>query len=190
MSLATLLLVALSLSVDAFGACAARGAARGRLPLPHRLRVAAVFGGFACLGPLIGWAVGHAFHAQVAEIDHWIAFALLAGLGGKMIWDALATQPDADVSTGERLGVLLAVALATSIDSIAVGISLPMMDVAIALAAPVIGAVTLGAALAGLWLGAFGGRGFGPRAELIGGGLLMLIGLRILITHLIAGAAA
>jgi len=189
-TLDALLILALGLSFDAFGASVSRGAAGGGASPAMQLQIAGLFGVFATAAPVAGWAVGLAFYDLIASVDHWVAFVLLGGVGIHMIYEAthsganrVGASPTA-ATPGRRLAVLAASAFATSVDAGVVGISLPVLRVNILLAAGVIGTVTFVASLVGLRLGHAGGIAFGHKAEIAGGLVLIAIGAKILIEHL------
>jgi len=185
-TLATLLL-ALSLATDAFAAALAKGASRQVAPGPvAALRVGATFGTLEALAPLAGWAVGLAFAAPLAAIDHWLAFALLAAVGGRMILTALAAGPDAPTRAPAAAAsgrTLLLAAAGTSIDAAAVGMSLALIEADILGTVLVIGAVTAGLATLGVLMGRAVGPRFGRAAGAFGGVALIAIGLKILAEH-------
>lgn len=137
--------------------------------------------------PVLGWLAGRTFVDYIADYDHWIAFALLAFVSGRMFWEAL--HPDdhgkqtADITRGL---LLLTLSIATSIDALAVGLSFAMIDFSIALASPVIGVVAFIATTAGFLIGRKAGKLIGKRAEIIGGVILLIIAFRILLSHLLA----
>lgn len=184
MTFATLILIALGLSMDAFGAAIGRGAAVGRhAGLADILKVGFLFGAFASLAPLIGWAIGNAFYTLIEAYDHWIAFALLTVVGLKMVRDGWVEAETNMGAHGYRLLVIVIAAIATSVDAAAVGITLPSFHVNVLFAASVIGFVTFLASIAGSYLGRFVGQQIGRRAEVFGGILLIAIGVRIVIEH-------
>ncbi len=185
--LAAVVLIALALAMDAFAVAVASGLYIRRLHVNHALRIAGMFGLFQGVMPLAGWLAGRSARRLVATLDHWIVFALLAGIGGKMIYESLVL----DNRDGRRPGFdplsmsfLLLLAVATSIDALAVGISYGLLAVAVALPAIVIGVVTFALSLVGVYLGDHVGHLFERRIEAIGGVILIAIGLRILIGHL------
>jgi len=183
MSFHALLLVAIGLSMDAFGASISRGALIGALRHSVTLRVAGLFGGFAAATPLVGWAVGFAFLDLIAAFDHWIAFGLLSAVGAKMIYDAQARRGGAASNTSLRVLILVTSALATNIDAGIFGITLPIMQVNLVTASATIGLVTFIASFAGMHVGRVTGAALGHKAEIIGGLILILIGIKILIDH-------
>ena len=184
MTIATLFLLALGVSADAFAVAVGHGAAAKRLARTEALRVALFFAGFQALMPAVGWFVGHSFSDMIVAWDHWLAFVLLAAIGGKMIWDDF--HPDADETlTEERIGTghLLTLAVATSIDALAVGVGLLFLPSIIATALT-IGAVTFTLSLAGVLLGHRFRSLASRHSKTIGGVILILIGLKILTDHL------
>jgi putative Mn2+ efflux pump MntP len=186
MSYATALVLALSLSMDSFAAALGTGAVLRRPGLGEALRVGLLFGGVQLAMPLIGFALGLTFASYVEAVDHWIAFLLLLGVGGKMLWESLSgDEDDEDDSPRGRLGLgrLFLMAVATSIDAAAVGVSLAVMDVDIVGVCLLIGVVTFGMASSGVLMGRAAGPLFGKRAELLGGLGLIAIGVKILVEH-------
>jgi len=155
-----------------------------------QFRLSFHFGLFQFLMPVIGWFLGRRLAGALAAVDHWIAFGLLAFVGARMILSAWKGGPDAPVPRGDpsRGLTLVALSVATSIDALAVGFSLALLHVEIWYPAAVIGVVTAALSFAGVRLGAFLGRAFGRGMEAAGGILLLLIGLRILLEHLLGGS--
>ncbi len=186
MDLASVPLIAVGLSMDAFAVAIGRGA---MLPRAERARgalsMALAFGLFQALMPVAGWLLGSAFADLIGGIDHWIAFLLLAGIGGRMCYEAATGHGD-DVRPTLSIRVLLLLAVATSIDALAVGIGLRLADPAtpILAAGLLIGIVTFGFSLTGGLAGSRLGERFGRSMEALGGVVLIGIGLRILVTHL------
>lgn len=185
MPLWTLLLVALGVSADAFAVALGKGLHIRRLGVRDAAAIALSFGGFQALMPLIGWFVGVRLQGYITEVDHWVAFGLLALIGGKMLHEALTAGPD-DEPDEDHVGVreLLVLSVATSIDALAVGVSLAFLDVSILGAAALIGVVTAVVSLVGVVVGHRAGLRFRGPAEIAGGVVLILIGLRILLEHL------
>ena len=188
MSFIELFIVAIGLSMDAFAASVCKGLCMRRVNWMHAVIIAAFFGGFQALMPVIGWALGVSFASIIEPIDHWIAFGLLALIGGKMLWDAFHEEPEeVDCSvTGSKLDMreLLMLAVATSIDALAVGVSLAFLGVGIVEAAVVIGVATFALSLAGVVIGSRFGARFERSASVAGGVILILIGCKILLEHL------
>lgn len=183
-SVFTLLFVAVGVSADAFAVSLAQGVRVRRHIHRDALLVAGTFGLFQALMPLLGWVLGAQFSAFIAPIDHWVAFGLLLLIGGKMLWEALhtdaATTRTGRISTRE----LLLLAVATSIDALAVGLSFAFLHVDIVPAVIVIGLVTAVLAYVGVVLGHRVGTRFRKPAEIAGGVILIGIGVKILVEHL------
>ncbi len=177
--------LSLSMSTDAFAAAVGRGASH-RPNLGAALRAGAVFGIIEAITPLIGWGLGLLAAGLVEQIDHWIAFVLLAAVGGKMIWEACKPlDPDLE-TTPVRSGpwALIATAIGTSIDAAAVGVGLAFLGANIWIIALSIGLTTFVLTTAGMLIGRAVGARFGKRAELIGGLALIALGTTILLEHL------
>lgn len=185
MTIFSLFLIALGLSVDAFAAAVGRGTAVDHPHIGVALKTGLIFGLIEMITPVIGWGLGTAFSSFVDEIDHWIAFGLLAGVGGHMAWHAFQKDDEAPKSSGS-LWMLIATAVGTSIDAAAVGISLALLDVDIRIAAPIIGLTTFVVASFGMWAGKMIGDKVGHWAEVAAGIGLALLGCGILYTHTMA----
>jgi putative Mn2+ efflux pump MntP len=194
MTLLTLLALGFGLSVDSFAAAVARGSSARVLRRRDAVLVGLVFGVAQAVTPLIGWLLGRALSGWVEAVDHWIAFGLLAFIGGQMVVRASIELRAAPTAEGEqtgghhglRLGGVAVTALATSIDAIAVGIGLAMTEVNIWAACLVIGVVTTLMAALGMMIGKRAGESLGPWAELFGGLILVVLGATILGEHLAA----
>jgi putative Mn2+ efflux pump MntP len=186
-SLLNLVVVALGVSADAFAVALTQGVRARRALQRQALTIALVFGLFQAGMPVVGWLVGSTLADLIAPVDHWIAFVLLVAIGAKMLWEAVRPGDD-EAADAARLPVreLLALAVATSIDALAVGLSLAFLDVPIAPAAALIGVVTAMLTYAGVLLGHRLGTRFQTPAEVVGGVVLIGIGTKILIEHLIA----
>jgi manganese efflux pump family protein len=186
----TLGALGLGLSVDAFAAAVGKGAAIGRPKLKDALRIGIVFGTFEALMPALGWLIGKAVATWFAEYGGWIAFLLLVGVGGHMMWEAwhgdLAERhgEEEKAKSAGMLGVALT-AVATSIDALAVGVSLAVMGIPLLAACIVIGGVTTVIATSGVMLGKHAGIWLGRYAEIAGGAVLILIGAAIPIQQLL-----
>lgn len=182
MGFVELFLIAVGLSMDAFAVSVCKGLGMQRLNMGQAVVIALFFGGFQALMPVIGWAVGAQFAHFVYTYAHWIAFALLAFVGGKMLWDAFHEDEEEDAGPFKlELGDLLMLAIATSIDALAVGVSFAFLDVAIAPSAALIGVTTFVLSLAGVAVGhQFGSRWEKP-ATIVGGIVLILIGVKVLL---------
>jgi manganese efflux pump family protein len=182
--------LAVALAMDAVAVAAVRGLAeRDQRGWAAGLWLALLFGGFQAGMAVLGWAIGAWGGAYVMAFDHWIAAGLLVGLGGKMIVTSVrgARGFDSDLPAPphrSRIAVDLVLALATSIDAAAAGLTLPLLPLQPAVAVVVIGVVTTGLAAGGYAIGRRAGRQLGTRLELVGGVLLVVIGVRILVAHL------
>lgn len=177
--------LSLSMSADAFAAAVGRGAVQ-RPTFSASVRAGLVFGVIETLTPLIGWAIGLAAAGFVQSIDHWIAFGLLAVVGGKMVWEAARRDPNEVEADLPRTGMLalIATAVGTSIDAAAVGVSLAFLGANILVIALSIGLTTFVLATIGMLIGRAAGARLGSIVELIGGLLLIGLGLKILLEHL------
>ncbi|WP_094576227.1 manganese efflux pump MntP [Kingella denitrificans] len=189
MNLLTTILLALGMSVDAFAAALARGAGSLHYTWRQTVKTALIFGIVETITPLIGWLAGSMTQKFIAEYDHWLAFGLLLALGLKMIWGALHDDGDeaaaADKNrTDTTLLLTVITAIATSIDSMVVGVGLAFLDANIWLTALAIGTSTTIMAAVGLRLGRLLGQKIGSRAEMAGGVVLIGIGTFILLEHL------
>jgi manganese efflux pump family protein len=181
------IILALSMSTDAFAAALGKGAVLDRPRLGDALRVGLVFGIVEAITPVIGWAAGFAASAYIAAIDHWIAFALLSAIGGKMIWDGMRRPNEQAKPTRHSFGLLLTTAIGTSIDAMAVGVTLAFLNANIIVIALAIGLATFVMTTIGILLGRVLGGKFGRIAEILGGVGLILIGAKILIEHTLGG---
>lgn len=183
MGYGALFLIGVGLSMDAFAASICKGLAMGRIRWRQGAVIALLFGGFQALMPLLGWALGRQFEGYITSIDHWIAFLLLGWIGGKMIWDAFHDEGSC-CPAGFDLREVLMLAVATSIDALAVGITFAFLDVAILPAAGCIAAVTFLLSTAGVKAGSlFGGR-CRAQAQALGGCILILLGGKLLLEGL------
>lgn len=179
----SVLLMAVGLAMDAFAVAICKGLAMKRPGIRQILIVGIWFGVFQALMPVIGYYLGSSFYSYIEDYDHWIAFILLALIGVNMIREAISDEEEGvDASTGFR--TMLVLAVATSIDALAVGISLAMTGDDIMTSAVVIGVVTFLISASGVKIGSLFGDRFGKKAELVGGVILILIGLRVLLDHL------
>ena len=183
MKLIDIIIIAIGLSMDAFAVAICKGLSVIKLKPKHALAAGLYFGGFQALMPVIGFLLGFKFEKYIAGIDHWIAFLLLAMIGGSMIREALGDADD-QINDSFSFKAMLPLAVATSIDAVAVGISFAFLGVDIVAAALIIGAVTFVLSGAGVYIGYFFGTRFRTKAEIAGGIVLILIGLKILLEHL------
>ena len=185
MSLVELFFIAVGLSMDAFAVSVCKGLTTRKISAKHLLLVGAWFGGFQALMPLIGYFLGSLFADMITKYDHWIAFILLLFIGGNMIKEAVGDEEHVDASMDVKGMFILAVA--TSIDALAVGVTFAFLKVAIVPAVSFIGIVTFVCSAAGVKIGSIFGTKYSKKAELFGGVVLILIGIKILVEGLIAG---
>lgn len=182
-----MLLVGVGLSMDAFAASVCKGLQSSRINWTQALITAFSFGLFQAVMPLIGWALGSSFAAYIEPVDHWVAFVLLAAVGGKMLWDAFHEDDGCDCEDGRfSIRELLMLSVATSIDALVVGISFSMTDMSIGLAVVVIGVTTFALSLVGFAIGNRFGARYERPATILGGVALILLGVKILAEHLFA----
>ena len=183
MSFIDIFLIGVALSMDAFAVSICKGLSVKRVEPKHLLTVGVYFGGFQALMPLTGFLLGFKFEKFIVSVDHWIAFVLLALIGGNMIREALSGEEEEhDASFSFR--TMLPLAVATSIDALAVGISFAFLGVDILNAAIIIGITTFVLSGAGVYVGNIFGAKYKSKAEIVGGVVLILIGLKILLEHL------
>ena len=183
MDLLSLFLIAVGLSMDAFAVSVCKGLATPKYKLKYSMICGAWFGGFQALMPAVGYLLGVNFKKYITAIDHWIAFVLLALIGFNMIREALKSDDEgADPSFTAKSMSLLAVA--TSIDALAIGITFAFLDVNIVAAVLFIGVCTFVISAAGVKIGSAFGTRFKSKAEIAGGAILIILGLRILVEHL------
>ena len=171
--------------MDAFAVSVGKGLAMRRLDMRQAFVIALFFGGFQALMPVIGWFLGAQFAQYVTSVAHWIAFALLAFIGGKMLWDAFHEETEGDGSGDGAIGFveLVMLAVATSIDALAVGVSFAFLEVSIAPSAALIGVTTFVISLAGVAIGHMFGSRWEKPATIAGGLILVFIGMRIVLDH-------
>ncbi|MDT8440354.1 MAG: manganese efflux pump MntP family protein [Desulfuromonadales bacterium] len=181
----TLLGLAVALGMDAFAVALGAGVVLQKLTGRHLFRLGFHFGLFQALMPVLGWLAGLSVTHWIAAWDHWIAFALLAVIGGRMIREARQEQPPAEAKDPTRGLTMVMLAIATSIDALAVGFSLSILGVSIWLPALVIGLVAGAMTVTGMLIGDRIGLRWGSRVEILGGLVLIGIGLKILVEHLL-----
>ncbi len=183
MGLGALLLLAVGLSMDAFAVSICKGLSMKRSSVQAQLICGAWFGGFQALMPLIGYYLGTLFAGAIEAFDHWIAFGLLFLIGVNMIREAFSDEEEDSGDLSFRS--MLVMAIATSIDALAVGVSLAMAgDVNIWLAVAMIGVTTFLLSAVGVKVGSVFGSRFEKKAQILGGGILILLGVKILLEHL------
>ena len=187
MSYIELFILAVGLSMDAFAVSVCKGLSVQTLRPRHGLICGAYFGAFQALMPVIGWVLGRQFESLIKSIDHWIAFVLLGLIGANMIREALKKEEET-VSASFSPRAMLPLAVATSIDALAVGVTFAFLDVAIVPAVSFIGATTFVLSFAGVKIGSVFGMKYKSKAELVGGIVLIVMGVKILIEHLFFGS--
>ena len=180
-----LFLIGIGLSMDAFAVAICKGLGMERINKRDTLLLALFFGGFQALMPLTGYLLGSRFASYIERWDHWIAFVLLAFIGSRMIRESRA-QAEEEIEHGGTISYreLFTLAVATSIEELAVGVSFAFLGVRIAPAVTLIGCTTFVLTLVGVWVGNLFGSRYKSRAELTGGIILILIGVKILLEHL------
>lgn len=187
MGFAELFLIGVGLSMDAFAVSVCKGLnMRGKINFKHAGVIALFFGGFQAIMPLIGYFLGMGFEKYITRIDHWIAFLLLGFIGGKMIVEAIKEWNEVDKQEEDMLDIkeLFVLAVATSIDALAVGITFAFLNVNIWSAISIIGTTTFVLSVIGVVIGNKFGSKYKSKAELVGGIILVLMGVKILLEHL------
>jgi len=184
MKLITITIIAVGLAMDAFAVSIVSGAAYKQLKLRHSLRIALFFGGFQTFMPLIGSLAGLSIKKYTAGFDHWIAFVLLSAVGAKMIYESTKISSAYKSLDPSNIFVLLVLSVATSIDALAVGVTLSLITNSIIAAVIIIGIVTFAMSYLGVSIGRKFGHFFESKIEALGGIFLIALGLKILIQHL------
>ncbi len=183
MTLQELFIIAVGLSMDAFSVSVCKGLSVGRVRPVHALTCGGYFGLFQGLMPLLGWLLGVRFQSFIVSVDHWVAFVLLGLIGVNMIRESRESEEEClDCSFGFR--AMLPLAVATSIDALAVGVTFAFLQVDIIPAVAFIGVVTFALSAVGTWVGGVFGSRFKGKAEFAGGAILVLMGTKILLEHL------
>lgn len=181
------LLIGIGLSMDAFAVSICKGLAMRKVNKKQALVIGLFFGGFQALMPFIGWALGMQFQSYITNIDHWIAFVLLVFIGGKMIVEAVKPEEEEAVEVMDPpldIKQMFLLAIATSIDALAVGVTFAFLDYPIVEAISIIGVTTFIISIGGVYVGNFFGSRYKNKAELAGGLILVLLGVKILLEHL------
>lgn len=184
MSLIEIVLISIGLAMDAFGVSIGKG-----LTIPvgfngRKITLALLFGLFQFIMPVIGWLIGRQFIDIISDWDHWVIFGLLGYLGIAMIRDGLGDETDDDDKPFLGAWEMLMLSVATSLDAMAVGLTFAFLPINVWEASAIIGLITFGISLIGIYLGKFMGRFVGKYADILGGGVLILIGTKILLQHL------
>jgi putative Mn2+ efflux pump MntP len=185
MHILTILVIAFGLAMDAFAVSIGSGIAIKRLRIEHALRIAIFFGSFQAVMPVVGWLAGIGMKDFISGVDHWIAFGLLSSIGCKMIYESTKMEPGKKHINPLNTSVLLFFSIATSIDALAIGVSFAFLKLAIITPVVVIGVVTFGLSFLGVYVGNRMGHFFEQKIELAGGIILIGIGIKILVEHLI-----
>jgi len=183
MSIISNTIIAFSMSADAFAASIGKGVALQKPKLSYAMRIGLVFGGVETLTPIIGWLLGRMASGFIEAVDHWVAFTILALIGGKMIYEGCHNE-EAERKESHTLGILILTAIGTSIDAMAVGATLALLDANIWIMAIMIGSATFVMSTIGIMTGHYIGTKAGKIAEVLGGLCLIAIGTKILIEHL------
>lgn len=186
MSFITIILLAIALAMDAFAVSIASGIAIKDLRIKHSLIIATWFGLFQAIMPLLGWLGGVKLQGFISEIDHWVVFGLLFFIGCKMIYEAFQIESVENRSDPMKISVLFALSIATSIDAFAAGVSFALLDIGVVAPVIIIGIITFIMSFIGVWIGDRGGHFFEKKIEVAAGVILIAIGLKVLISHLIA----
>ena len=184
MSIIEIALIGVGLAMDAFAVSICKGLATRRMNYKKAIIIAAFFGVFQALMPALGYVLGTTFANKIAAIDHWIAFILLALIGANMIKEALSSDDDECQDDSLRLGDLIMLSIATSIDALAVGITFAFFNVSLLLSVSMIGIITFIICVIGVKVGNVFGEKYKSKAELAGGLILIVMGAKILIDHL------
>lgn len=184
MGFVELFLIGVGLSMDAFAVSICKGLNMKKINYKHALIIGGFFGGFQALMPFLGWALGSKFEQYIESVDHWIAFILLAFIGGKMVYESIkGGDDDEESSHQDKLDIkeLFMLAVATSIDALAVGVTFAFLEVSILPSITLIGITTFVISVGGVVIGNRFGSKYKNKAEIAGGMILILIGLKILI---------
>ena len=183
------IMVGIGLAMDAFAVSITSGISIKNMKLRHALLIAITFGGFQAVMPVIGWFLGSKARNFIVSVDHWVAFILLGIIGLKMIYEGLKIDKEVEKESNPlNINILFALAIATSIDALVVGITLSVVNIEIFLPVTIIGIVTFIMSFSGVYLGNRYGHFFdATKLEIIGGFILLAIGIKILIEHLYCG---
>lgn len=184
-----LFLLGIGLSMDAFAVSICKGLAMRRVTWKQAAIIGLFFGGFQAMMPLLGWLLGSQFERHIKSIDHWIAFILLGIIGGKMLFEVIEGddeegEENCDSDKPLNIKEMFILAIATSIDALAVGITFAFLNYPVGAAAIIIGSTTFAISVAGVYIGNFFGLRFKKKAEIAGGIILIFIGIKILLEHL------
>ena len=186
MDLITIVIIAVGLAMDAFVVSIVSGSAYRQLHIKHALRIALFFGGFQAFMPLIGSLAGLSVREYIADYDHWIAFGLLSAVGGKMIYESFKIKSVEENFDPSNIYVLLVLSVATSIDALAIGITLSLITSSIITAVIIIGLITFVLSYLGIFIGKKFGHFFENKIEALGGLILIGLAVKILFEHLLS----
>mgnify|MGYP001809832053 CR=1 FL=1 len=184
MSLLQIVFIGIGLAMDAFAVSVTSGVAITHMRVRHAMLIGGFFGAFQAIMPLLGWLAGHWAKNVIQNYDHWIAFVILSLIGGKMIWETRIQKEAEEVTDPLNISILFLLAIATSIDALAVGVTFSFLDVSILQPVLLIGAITFALTFIGTYIGKLFGHLFEDKLEILGGVILIGIGTKILIEHL------
>jgi len=184
MDLINIVIVAIALSMDSFAVSIVNGLTNPKLRFTKAIGIASIMALFQGSMPLLGWYLGNVIESQIESIDHWLAFVLLSFIGSKMIYDGMNTKNETLHNGSLKFNTLIIQSVATSIDALVVGLSFAFVEIDIFISVIIIGAITFLFSMIGLKLGKVIGDIIKGKIEIFGGGLLILIGLKIVIEHL------
>lgn len=185
MGIIELFILAVGLSMDAFAVSICKGLATPKIKCKHMILAGLWFGGFQALMPTIGYFLGSTFASTIKTYDHWVAFVLLSFIGGNMLKEAFSSgDDDGEVSNSFAVKTMFIMAIATSIDALAVGVTFAFLEVNVLIAAAFIGVTTFAFSFAGVKIGNIFGAKYEKKAEIIGGLILIALGIKIIVEHL------
>ncbi len=184
MGLVELIILSVGLAMDAFAVSICKGLAMKKMKWKNAIIIGLYFGIFQAIMPLIGYLLGVRFQSAITSIDHWVAFVLLVGIGANMIREAMSKEKE-EASDSIKVKDMLILAIATSIDALAIGITFAFLEVNITLAVSLIGIITFIISVIGVKIGNIFGDKYEKKAELVGGIILIGLGIKILIEHLL-----
>jgi len=186
MNTLAIILIAFGLAMDAFAVSITCGISIRAPKVNNAFKIAVSFGLFQAIMPIIGWLAGLSLYGYIQSIDHWLAFCLLAFIGIRMIYEALRSTTCENITDPSQASTLLVLSVATSIDALAIGITFAFLNITIIEPVIIIGLITFALSLIGIVIGKKLGCYIGKRAEIVGGIVLVMIGVKILIEHLMA----
>ena len=184
MEIGELIVLSLGLGMDAFAVSICKGLSMKKMNWKKALIIGLYFGGFQAIMPVLGYSLSKGFENFVTSIDHWIAFILLSIIGGKMVKDAFSPENSENCNEDVGFKTMIVLAIATSIDALAVGITFAFLNVNLILAIALIGSITFFLSVIGTKVGNVFGARYENKAELLGGVILIFLGIKILLEHL------